>query len=176
MTAKRAPEPLQGVEWVVICSRTYWGRCSMTHPAGPVGDPAGPLPGHASALPASGPIRARFHLISYKVSQKGIVSPKSVHKACHSPYFQNGVGKSPLQILRFPLLPAFSHKELMTHFRPYLRVLCQNDEVSPDVHTTGHAKSALRYPHGHARQARYCDRSSSELSAVFSLNADLLGN
>ena len=34
---------------------------------------------------ASWPIKARFHYISYKVSQKARVSPKSVEKACHSP-------------------------------------------------------------------------------------------
>ena len=100
----------------------YWGpgaRCSMTHPAGPVGPPAVALPGHASAFQSNGRAnreKARFHDISLKVSQKTRVSPKSVHKACHSPCLQNGLEKSPLDILRFPIIAAFSHKELMGLF------------------------------------------------------------
>ena len=84
---------------------------------------------------ASGPIKARFQSFLYKVSQKAEVSPKSTQKASHSPYIQNGLQKSPLDFLRFPFLRAFSHKELMGHFRPYTALYCQNDEVSPDVHT-----------------------------------------
>ena len=60
--------------------------------------------------------RARFDLISQEYSQNRIVSPKYVHKACHSPYIQNWVQKSPLGFLRFPILAAFSHKELMGPF------------------------------------------------------------
>ena len=69
--------------------------------------------------------KARFQSISYKVSQNGQVSPINVEKACHSPYFQNELGKSPLEILRFLYLRAFSHKELMGHFAPYLGLYCQ---------------------------------------------------
>ena len=72
------------------------------------------------ALPVLGPSEcpptanmARFDLIFYKVNQNGEVSPKYVEKASVSPYFQNGLGKSALGILRFPHLLAFSHKELM---------------------------------------------------------------
>ena len=65
---------------------------------------------------ASWPIWAGFDLIFLKLSQNGGVSPESVEKACRSPYFQNGSGKSPLKILRFPFLLAFSHKELLVAF------------------------------------------------------------
>ena len=75
---------------------------------------AGWLPSPCKA--ASGPIRARFHVKYTKVSQNAEVSPESVHKACHSPYLQNGLGISPLGFLRFPFWPAFSHKELLTLF------------------------------------------------------------
>ena len=34
----------------------------------------------------------------------------------------------------------------MAHFDPYLGLYCQNDEVSPDVHTRLHAKWTVRYP------------------------------
>ena len=61
---------------------------------------------------------ARFHDISQDISQNGQVSPKYVKKASLSPCFQNGLGKSPLDILRFPSGLAFSHKELMGHFEP----------------------------------------------------------
>ena len=70
-------------------------------------------------IAASWPIKARFHVISYKVSQNRQVSPKSVQKAYHSPCFQNEAKKSPLDFLRFPVFPAFSHKELMGRFDPH---------------------------------------------------------
>ena len=60
--------------------------------------------------------KARFELYFSKVSQNEQVSPEKCHEACHSPYFQNGPVKSPLQILRFPFWPAFSHKELIGLF------------------------------------------------------------
>ena len=65
---------------------------------------------------ASQPIRARFDLISWKLSQNRVVSPKMSEKACHSPYSQNAAQKSPLEFLRFPYFLAFSHKELMVPF------------------------------------------------------------
>ena len=119
---------------------TAAGTAPGYHPFGarsvPVGPPCTQDPWNA----ASWPIRARFQSYSLKVSQNRRVSPKYVHKASHSPYFQNGLHKSPLGFLRFPYFSAFSPKELMGHFRPYLRLLCQNDEVSLDVHTMLHAK------------------------------------
>ena len=79
--------------------------------------------------------KARFNLISSKVSQNGEVSSESVQKASHSPCFQNGLQKSPLEIPRFPVSRAFSHKELMGRFDAWSGLYCQNDEVSPSVHT-----------------------------------------
>ena len=112
-TAKRAPE---------APARGWSGWSEVQRPPGSQNPPFGPgrssqlaLPG-SGTLPASWPIGARFDLISKKHSQNGEVSPKSVQKACHSPYFQNGLRKSPLGFLRFPFSPAFSHKELMGLF------------------------------------------------------------
>ena len=78
-TAKRAPEAaLQGwLEWVV----------------------SGCAPGSRTRLRTN---TARFDLISWKLSQNRGVSSVFVEKACHSPYSQNRVQKSPLEILRFP--------------------------------------------------------------------------
>ena len=77
----------------------------------------GPAPlGGTLQIAASGPIRARFDDISWKLSQNHEVSPKYVEKACHSPYFQNELRMSPLGILRFLFSLAFSHKELMAHY------------------------------------------------------------
>ena len=65
-TAKRAPEPLQGVEWVVqgldACPRVFGGGGgSQVPPSGP-GRPLGlPVPGTLRNA-ASGPITARFDL------------------------------------------------------------------------------------------------------------------
>ena len=149
VTAKRAPEaPTRG--W------SGWSLSSGARTApgpplrGPVGTPAGSLPVLAlfSPGPASWPIRARFDLISYILSQNGQVSPKYVEKASISPCFQNWVQKSPLEILGFPYSGAFSHKELMGLFDPVDHVYCQNDEVSPVCTPIGHAKGAVRYPHG----------------------------
>ena len=73
--AERAPEALQGLEWVGLGS----GRVSLGvrrvggpwyHPSGPVG-PCRPSLYQGPWNPASGPIRARFHVISLKVSQNG---------------------------------------------------------------------------------------------------------
>ena len=81
--------------------------------------PGRPSPAPGRGLPGtclSPSKRARFRVPYLKVSQNGQVSPKSVNKACHSPYSQNGSQISPLGILRFPLFLAFSHKELMGLF------------------------------------------------------------
>ena len=93
-------------------------RAARTTTPAPLGLP-GPLrcPGTSPrAKAASWPIRARIEVIYLKVSQNREVSPKYIEKASHSPYFQNGSQKSPLEILRFPFRPAFSHKELMVAF------------------------------------------------------------
>ena len=87
----------------------------LYHPSGPVG-PCRPSLYRTPWNAASGPIRARFHLIFLKVSQNRGVSPKSTEKACHSPCLQNGLKNSPLEIPRFPISLAFSHKELMVPF------------------------------------------------------------
>ena len=100
------------------------GDC-LQRPPGQVPTPAGP--GRSPAVPSLVPARAprkcrllankpRYNLILLKVSQNSEVSTKYVNKACHSPYIQNGSQKSPLEILRFPILTAFSHKELMGLF------------------------------------------------------------
>ena len=95
-------------------------RATQTTTPGPEGLP-GPLRCLGTsprANAASWPIRARIDLILHKVSQNARVSPKSVEKAYVSPYFQNGLKKSPLEKLGFPFSPAFSHKELMGLFWP----------------------------------------------------------
>ena len=74
-----------------------------THPPGPVGHPWCPPWYHTPRNAASWPIKARIQVIFLKVSQNGGVSPKSVHKACHSPCIQNGLRKSPLDIPRFSI-------------------------------------------------------------------------
>ena len=103
-----------GVGWYG-CSDVRWAGRLLDPPCGPGRSPW--------ALPGLGPSecppranRARFDLILLKVSQNSQVSPKSVYKACHSPYFQNGSQKSALDFLRFPFVAAFSHKELMGPF------------------------------------------------------------
>ena len=114
--AKRAPEPPcrgGGVGGDMLQRPRGHPGCFPTTPAGPAPCGRCRAPGLSNA--ASGPITARFDLNSSKVSKNGIVSPGSVHKACHTPYFQNGLVMSPLEILGFPYSPAFSHKELMTH-------------------------------------------------------------
>ena len=133
--AKRAPEGPAG-PW------SGWGRgwtrvpgCSAA--GRPYGPPYGPgrspwaLPVHMPSECRLWANMARFHSFLRKVSQNAEVSPKSVHKAYVSPCFQNGLRKSPLEILRFLISAAFSHKELMGRFDPWSEVHGQNDEVSP---------------------------------------------
>ena len=123
--------PSIGLEWVVW---TAAPRTSAHPPCGP-GRPCWPPWWAPRAIAASGPIRARFQLHFYKVSQNGQVSPKYVHKACHSPCFHFRLQKSPLEILRFPFLRAFSPKELMTLFWPDLGFLVKMTKCRPYVHT-----------------------------------------
>ena len=123
--------------------------------------PTPPGPGRSCGPPwcrvlgnaASWPIRARFLLISYKVSQNGGVSPNYVEKAYVSPYFQNGAQKSPLDFLGFPFPVAFSHKELMGGFERYLGVYCQNDEVSPVCTPWSSTRRGRQYPQKSPQQA-----------------------
>ena len=84
-----------------------------------------------------------------KLSKNSEVSPKKSEKACHSPYFQKGVEKSPLDFLRFPFSVAFSRKELMVPFWRCLSVLCQNDEVSLMCTPPMSREVVVRYPHRH---------------------------
>ena len=112
----RAPEALQGLEWVVrVDGRTGGAVQAPTMRARSVSlqEPS-LVPAPLTA--ASWPIRARIDPISCKVSQNGQVSPKNMQKASRSPYSQNGLKKSPLEFLGFPLFVAFSHKELMVPF------------------------------------------------------------
>ena len=116
MTAKRAPEALQGLEWVVICCSAPVQH--QDHPCGARSVPAGP-PCPGASLPENARLlanKARFHHILLKVSQNDEVSTKYVEKASHSPYLQKRSQKSPLEFLRFPLSAAFSPKELMGLF------------------------------------------------------------
>ena len=115
-------EELPTVGSLLPWARGYWDRPQGYADGGGDG-PTPPLPavgpaplGRTSQNAASWPIRARFNVISCKVKQNGQVSPKYVQKASHSPYIQNRVKNSPLEILRFPVSSAFSHKELMTHY------------------------------------------------------------
>ena len=100
-------------------------------------------------------------VISYKVSQNREVSPKKHEKAYVSPCFQNGLKKSPLEILRFPVSRAFSPKELMGHFDPYLGLYGQNDEVSLDGTHMCSTRKGRMIPPRSPQQAAPGDRSSS---------------
>ena len=111
--AKRAPEALQGLEWV-----GSWPDVQGTVRTTPPG-PGRSLAGPSLSFPCKCRLwanRARIEVKTGKVSQNGKVSPKSVQKAQLSPYFQKRLQKSPLEILRFPFSAAFSHKELMGLF------------------------------------------------------------
>ena len=162
LTAKRAPDCPAGA------GSGWSGPCGV---GGSQNPPFGP--GRSMlALPGSGTLecrlwanRARFDDILLKVSQNGEVSAVYVEKACHSPCFQNEPQKSPLEIPRFPFCAAFSHKELMGHFRPWTGLNCQNDEVSPDVHTRGHpdvTRSGRQIPPDVPQQAASGTSSSSD--------------
>ena len=147
-TAERAPEGPGGLEWVVLGA----GR-----PGPAPAIPAHPSPTHHSLRSGPGPCRAlvggwaprskraRLRSYFYKVSQNDEVSPKYLEKACHAPYFQNGLKNSPLEIPGFPYLLAFSPKELMVLFWPRVEVYGQNDEVSTVCTCTRRGRT---YPHG----------------------------
>ena len=98
-TAKRAPEgPARAWSgWYM----PGWARVPRTTLRARSVTP-GPLPVLGTRFRRLLANKARFTLILLKVSQNGRVSRKYVEKACHSPYLQNSVQKSPLEILRFP--------------------------------------------------------------------------
>ena len=151
-----------GGVWGRASPRTVGGDGPGTTPAGPGRSPLVPslYRDLADCPPTAKGTRLRS--IFNKVSQNDEVSPKSHEKASHSPYIQNGLQKSPLEILRFPLTVAFSHKELMGHFDAGPGVYCQNDEVSPVVHTLSHAKWTSDTPTGPASKLAPGTRSSSD--------------
>ena len=106
LTAKRAPEAPEGagVGGQAAAPTGPFARAPDPTTPVPLGPP-GPLRwvwASPRANPASGPITARFHLISIKLVQNRVVSPKYVEKASVYPCFQNGSQKSPLEIPGFP--------------------------------------------------------------------------
>ena len=114
---RSGPRKPRGLEWVVPGSSGV--TVGGDGPVPPLRGPVGALWAPPCTCPCKCPPRAnmaRFTFILLKVSQNGRVSPRNVEKACHSPCLQNTVQKSPLDFLRFPVLLAFSHKELMGHF------------------------------------------------------------
>ena len=152
--AKRAPEAQHGLEWVgwagVMPARgRRRGRvCTTLRARSVLASQA--LPVHTLANAASWPIRARLHPLFSKVSQNHEVSPKSVQKAYHSPYFQNGSQMSPLDISGIPFSAAFSHKELMGHFDRYSDFIVKMTKCRPDVHWISRAKWSSDTPTSHA--------------------------
>ena len=115
-TAKRAPEALQGLEWVVQGSDVQGtAAVSQVPPFGPGRSPAEPSlylgPLIAALQPKGRELRSfpRKLVKTAKCHQNASKRPRLV------PIFQNGSEKSPLGILRFPFWASFSHKELMGH-------------------------------------------------------------
>ena len=150
--AERAPEaPARGLEWVGWAGITCYGdgggdghiptlRARSVRPAGSPWD----MPLECRLLANT----ARFDLISCKVSQNEEVSSESVEKACHSPYSQKQLGKSPLEILRFPFLGPFSHKELMAYFDHTSGFMVKMTKCRQCAHPGTRARRGRRYPHG----------------------------
>ena len=99
---------------------------SPTHPAGPVRPPEA-FPGRG--LGSSGKGRDYGYILRKLVKTAKCHRKVSIRPAV-VPVCQNGVGKSPLEFLRFPIWLAFSHKELMVPFGALAGLYCQNDEVS----------------------------------------------
>ena len=114
-------------------SRTHprYVRPACIRPPSVPEGPVRPLQGLPCRRLGSSSKRARFHDIFLKVSQK--------RRKCHQkvlkrpvivPVLQNGLQKSPLDFPGICFWPAFSHKELMGLFDPWVALYCQNDEVS----------------------------------------------
>ena len=129
--AKRAPEgPAQGLEWVGYASGARPGPVPpLRGPVGTLRVPpcTGPsLPGNA----ASWPIRRELRTISRKLVKTAKCRPNMSKRPVIVPIFKKRLRNSPLEILRFPLFSAFSHKELMVLFCAWDGLYGQNDEVS----------------------------------------------
>ena len=86
------------------------------HPSGPVGPLQGPPCTRVLGNAASWPIGRDLTSFLVKLVEMTKCRQKSCKRPVIVPIFQNGSEKSPLEILRFPIYVAFSHKELMVPF------------------------------------------------------------
>ena len=106
-------------------------------PGRPEPTPAGPgrySPAPGRGLPGSSSSSRSgrdMDLFSVKLVKTAKCHQKVTKRPSLVPIFQNGSRKSPLDILGKPFCSAFSHKELMGLFEPWVDYYCQNDEVSP---------------------------------------------
>ena len=139
-TSDRRERALPGAGWVGSrAGRTYlgWGTAAVPEPT-----PAGPgqltrgLPWFWALIAALQPKGRDFRTFLRNIVKTAKCHRKVCIRPAIVPVCQNGLRNSPLDFLRIPFSPAFSPKELMGHFRPYSGLYCQNDEVSPDVHTS----------------------------------------
>ena len=119
--AKRARTALQGPGVVGIWDWTRDRRWAAPGPPlrGPVGPMLGPpCPGPLDA--ASWPIRRDSTSFLIKLVKTTKCHQKTSKRPAIVPVSQNGLKNSPLDFYRFPFSPAFSHKELMGHFEPWV--------------------------------------------------------
>ena len=137
------------------------GTAPRTTPAGP---------GRSLwALPVLGPLKCRLWAIgrdSMTFLRKVVKTTKCHQKVSKRPRLvpvsQNGSKKSPLEILRFPLWRAFSHKELMGHFDASTGIIVKMTKCRQVAHTCSGSRRGRRYPHGvGAASCPYRHRSSS---------------
>ena len=105
--------PCRGLEWVVSAARALPVMTTLRARSVTLQVPSLSFPPAFQSNGRANPQKPQNHQFYSKVSQNRRVSPKSVNKAYHTPYFQNGLVKSPLEKPRFPFSLAFSPKELM---------------------------------------------------------------
>ena len=130
--AKRAPEPPAG---------GWSGWVSAAAPRSPGDHPCGarsvlwPSLSPPRANPASGPIRRDSTTFPIKLVKTVKCRQNMSKRPVIVPNSQNGSQMSPLDILRFPFAPAFSHKELMGRFDATLDFIVKTTKCRRDVHT-----------------------------------------
>ena len=135
-----------------------------------------PSPGTSAPTPSgpgrpSRPLQGRGSLVLLEQAlgrDSGHISVKLVKTTkCHRivskrpvivPICQNGLRKSPLEIPRFPISVAFSHKELMA-------VLSHGSDFTVKMmkcRQCARTRSGRQIPPVSREQARFCDTSSSD--------------
>ena len=134
--AKRPRKPCRGWSgWGAGSGRTGdGGGHGQDHPAGPVGPASWPSLSFPLRMPPPGHRGRDSTSFTVKLVKTTKCRSNITKRPVIVPIFKNGSRMSPLEIPGFPLLLAFSHKELMGLLDPRADFLVKMTKCRPFVH------------------------------------------